>query len=122
MVSGLVKECRTGKGSEILLPQKGKSIGNCPACGSEVVERNKGWFCSNPECHFIIWKENHYFRKIGRGMTPQIAEQLVKKGKVFLNGCVSARTGKFYDATVVMHTKSDGSPTYEMRFPDSKQM
>lgn len=122
MVSGLVKECRIGKGSEILLPQKGKSIGNCPACGSEVVERNKGWFCSNPECHFMIWKENHYFRKIGRGMTPQIAEQLVKKGKVFLSGCVSARTGKFYDATVVMHTKSDGSPTYEMRFPDSKQM
>ena len=62
------------------------------------------------------------FQKNWQGDDTADCRAACEKGKVFLSGCVSARTGKFYDATVVMHTKSDGSPTYEMRFPDSKQM
>lgn len=116
MISGLVKNYELVKGAEILLPAKGAVIGNCPVCGSEIVERPKGWFCSNQSCQFSLWKDNNYFKKLGKQLTPKLAEELVKKGKARLNGCKSARTGRKYDATVVMNTDADGRPAFELRF------
>lgn len=116
MISGLVKNYELVKGAEILLPTKGAVIGNCPVCGSEITERPKGWFCSNQSCHFSLWKDNNYFKKLGKQLTPKLAEELVKKGKARLAGCKSARTGRKYDATVVMNTDADGRPAFELRF------
>ncbi len=99
-VVGLVKRYEVVKGADVLLKPKGKSIGNCPSCGSEVAEMQKGWFCSGEFCKFAIWKDNNYFKKIGKKMTADIAEKLVKSGKVSLKGCKSARTGKTYNAIV----------------------
>ena len=36
---------------------KSKIIGVCPNCGKPVVEREKGWFCENRECRFVLWKD-----------------------------------------------------------------
>lgn len=119
MISSLVKNYELVKGAEILLPAKGAVIGNCPVCGSEIVERPKGWFCSNQSCHFSLWKDNNYFKKLGKQLTPKLAEELVKKGKARLNGCKSARTGRKYDATVVMNTDANGRPVFELRFDQS---
>lgn len=116
MISSLVKNYELVKGAEILLPAKGAVIGNCPVCGSEITERPKGWFCSNQSCHFSLWKDNNYFKKLGKQLTPKLAEELVKKGKARLIGCKSARTGRKYDATVVMNTDADGRPAFELRF------
>lgn len=116
MISGLVKNYELVKGAEILLPAKGTVIGNCPVCGSEITERPKGWFCCNQNCHFSLWKDNNYFKKLGKQLTPKLAEDLVKKGKARLIGCKSARTGRKYDATVVMNTDADGRPAFELRF------
>lgn len=119
MISGLVKNYALVKGAEILLPTKGAVIGNCPVCGSEITERPKGWFCSNQSCHFSLWKDNNYFKKLGKQLTPKLAEELVKKGKARLIGCKSARTGRKYDATVVMNTDANGRPVFELRFDQS---
>lgn len=119
MISGLVKNYEMVKGAEILLPAKGAVLGNCPACGCEVMERQKGWFCSNQSCQFSLWKDNNYFKKLGKQLTPKLAEELVKKGKARLIGCKSARTGRKYDATVVMNTDEDGKPIFELRFDQS---
>lgn len=116
MISSLVKNYELVKGAEILLPAKGAVIGNCPVCGSEIVERPKGWFCSNQSCHFSLWKDNNYFKKLGKQLTSKLAEELIKKGKARLIGCKSARTGRKYDATVVMNTDADRKPTFELRF------
>lgn len=116
MISGLVKNYELVKGAEILLPAKGTVIGNCPVCGSEITERPKGWFCCNQNCHFSLWMDNNYFKKLGKQLTPKLAEDLVKKGKARLIGCKSARTGRKYDATVVMNTDADGRPAFELRF------
>lgn len=116
MISGLVKNYEMVKGAEILLPAKGTVLGNCPVCGSEVTERQKGWFCSNQSCQFSLWKDNNYFKKLGKQLTPKLAEELVKKGKARLIGCKSARTGKKYDATVVMNTDEAGKPVFELCF------
>lgn len=119
MISSLVKNYELVKGAEILLPTKGTVIGNCPVCGSEITERPKGWFCSNQSCHFSLWKDNNYFKKLGKQLTPKLAEELVKKGKARLTGCKSTRTGRKYDATVVMNTDANGRPEFELRFDQS---
>ena len=116
MVSDLVKNSKPVPGAEILIPAAGKVIGNCPACGSPVAEKQRSWSCTDRTCKFAIWKDNNYFKKLGKTMTAQLAEKLVKEGKVSLKGCHSAKTGKSYDATVVMTTDEKGSPVYKLQF------
>ena len=92
MISDLVKNYEAVKGANVFMRPDGKIIGTCPACGGEVMERAKGWFCTSKSCKFALWKDNNYFKKIGKTMTPGIAEQLVKKGQVKLKGCHSQET------------------------------
>ena len=54
MVSSLVNTTEAVKGANALM--KNKVIGACPNCGTNVVEREKGWFCENRECRFALWK------------------------------------------------------------------
>ena len=116
MISDLVKNYEAVKGANVFMRPDGKIIGTCPACGGEVMERAKGWFCTSKSCKFALWKDNNYFKKIGKTMTPGIAEQLVKKGQVKLKGCHSQETGKTYDAILVMKADSDGRAVFSMCF------
>ncbi len=116
MITDLVKRYEVIKGADVLMKPKGNSIGNCPACGDAVMENHKGWFCNNNDCRFGIWKDNKYFTKIGKQMTPRIAEKLVKEGKVSLKGCVSAKTGRKYNAIVSVVPKEDGTAEFQMSF------
>ena len=113
MISDLVKNYEAVKGANVFMRPDGKIIGTCPACGGEVMERAKGWFCTSKSCKFALWKDNNYFKKIGKTMTPGIAEQLVKKGQVKLKGCHSQET---YDAILVMKADSDGRAVFSMCF------
>lgn len=116
MISDLVKNYEAVKGANVFMRPDGKIIGTCPACGGEVMERAKGWFCTNKSCKFALWKDNNYFKKIGKTMTPGIAEQLMKKGQAKLKGCHSQKTGKTYDAILVMKADSNGRAVFSMCF------
>ncbi len=116
MVSDLVKNTERVQGADTLLPPKGTVIGHCPACSVDVLERQKGYFCSNKECHFALWKENRYFDSIGKKLTSSIAEKLLTDGKVKLKGCKSAKTGKSFDATLILSTSEDGKAQFSMEF------
>lgn len=115
MVSDMVKNYEVVKGAEILMPNK-NVIGFCPHCGSEVVERQKGWFCSNKECRFVLWRDNTYFKKIGKHLTPQIADKLVREGRARLKDCVSQKIGKSYNATLVLSTAENGRAQFTLEF------
>ena len=54
MFSGLVKTYEAVKGAYVLMQPKRKVIGSCPACGSDVCETAKGWFCRNKGCRFAV--------------------------------------------------------------------
>lgn len=116
MIIALVGTYEAVKGADVFLSPKGKVIGNCPACGCEVSEQRKGWFCSSKSCQFSIWKDNNYFKRIHVKMTPSLAERLVKHGYAILSGCQSERTGKFFDCKVVMTTEDSGRPVYQLEF------
>lgn len=64
MISSLVNTTEAVKGANMLM--KNKVAGVCPNCGKSVVEREKGWFCENRECRFALWKDNAYFKRLGK--------------------------------------------------------
>ncbi|MCD7920573.1 MAG: DNA topoisomerase 3 [Clostridiales bacterium] len=115
MMETMVNTYEVVKGADTLMSNV-KVIGNCPHCGAEVVEREKGWFCANRECRFVLWKDNAYFQKIGKHMTAQIAKKLVRDGRVRLKDCKSQRTGKTYNASLLLSTEADGRAKFTMEF------
>ena len=53
-------------------------VGTCPHCGSEVAEREKGFFCASRECRFVIWKDNAFFNRLGKHPTRQVVDKLLR--------------------------------------------
>ena len=91
-------------------------VGTCPHCGSEVAEREKGWFCTSRECRFVIWKDNAFFTRLGKRPTRQVVDKLLRDGRARLKDCKSQRTGKTYNASVLMTTEADGRAKYSLEF------
>ena len=91
-------------------------VGTCPHCGSDVAEREKGFFCSNRECRFVIWKDNAFFTRLGKRPTRQVVDKLLRDGRARLKDCKSQRTGKTYNASVLMTTEADGRAKFSMEF------
>ena len=91
-------------------------VGTCPHCGSDVAEREKGWFCTSRECRFVIWKDNAFFTRLGKRPTRQVVDKLLRDGRARLKDCKSQRTGKTYNASVLMTTEADGRAKFSLEF------
>ena len=120
MVSGLVKTYEAVKGADVLMQPERKVIGSCPACGSDVCETAKGWFCRDKGCRFALWKENRFFQTLGKQMTEELAKQLVNQGKARLTHCYSKKSGRYYDTTVHVETGEDGAAAFKLEFGGKK--
>ena len=116
MVSGLVKTYEAVKGADVLMQPERKVIGSCPACGSDVCETAKGWFCRDKSCKFALWKENRFFQTLGKQMTEELAKQLVNQGKARLTHCYSRKSNRYYDTTVYVETGEDGAAAFKLEF------
>ena len=113
MISSLVNTTEAVKGASALM--KNKVIGVCPNCGKSVVEREKGWFCENRECRFVLWKDNAFFKRLGKRMDAHVADKLLRDGRVRLKDCKSSK-GKTYNATVLLSTEADGRSKFSLEF------
>ena len=113
MISSLVKTTEAAKGANALM--KNKIIGICPNCGKPVVEREKGWFCENRECRFVLWKDNAFFKRLGKRLDGRMADKLLRDGRVRLKDCKSAKD-KTYNATVLLGTEADGRSKFSLEF------
>ena len=91
-------------------------VGTCPHCGLDVAEREKGWFCTSRECRFVIWKDNAFFNRLGKRPTRQVVDKLLRDGRARLKDCKSQRTGKTYNATVLLTTEADGRAKLSLEF------
>ena len=116
MVASLVQTSEAVKGASMLMKNNGKIVGVCPHCGAEVAEREKGWFCSNRECRFVIWKDNAFFKRLGKHVSANLVDKLLRDGRARLKDCKSQRTGKTYNATVQMTTEADGRAQFSLEF------
>ena len=113
MISSLVNTTEAVKGASALM--KNKVIGICPNCGKSVVEREKGWFCENRECRFVLWKDNAFFKRLGKRLDGRMADKLLRDGRVRLKDCKSAK-GKTYNATVLLSCEADGRSKFSLEF------
>ena len=113
MISSLVTTTEARKGANALM--KNKIVGVCPNCGANVVEREKGWFCENRECRFVLWKDNAFFKRLGKRLDAHAADKLLRDGRVRLKGCKSAK-GKTYNATVLLSCEADGRSKFSLEF------
>ena len=113
MISSLVTTTEAAKGANALM--KNKIIGVCPNCGKPVVEREKGWFCENRECRFVLWKDNAFLKRLGKRMDAHVADKLLRDGRVRLKDCKSAK-GKTYNAIVLLSCEADGRSKFSLEF------
>ena len=102
MLRELIQTYEVVPGAEVLFPSGKEVIGKCPRCGATVSETPKGFFCENRTCTFAMWKNSKFFSAKKKNLTPTIAAALLTDGKVLLKGCHSEKTGKTYDAVVLL--------------------
>ena len=115
MVSDLVKTYSVIKGAEVLFPSGRDVIGKCPRCGGDVTESKKGFFCESNDCRFGLWRDNKFLTGKKITLTKKMTATLLKDGKIPVKGIFSEKTGKSYDATLVM--TDDGAKTiYSLDF------
>lgn len=102
MLTDLVADYRPVSGADILFPSAEKTVGKCPRCGRPVIERSKGYFCTNKDCKFVLWRDSRFFTLKQKTLDKKTAQLLLEKGRAPLKGCVSSKTGNVYDAAVVL--------------------
>ena len=102
MLRELIQTYKAVPGADVLFPPDREIIGKCPRCGNNVTESKKGFFCEDRACGFALWKNSKFFSAKKKQLTKSVAAALIKDGRVKLTGCWSEKTGRTYDATVVL--------------------
>lgn len=115
-----VRAAKPAPDAERLFPAWKNVIGICPHCGSPVVETERGYFCDQRACRFALWKDNRYFASLGKSLTLEMAMALITDGRVPLRDLRSRKTGKTYDATVLLTMDEQGNVRYSLAFPPKK--
>ena len=120
MVRKLVRHGCPVPESSVLFAEETKSIGVCPRCGNMVVERPKGFLCSNRDCRFALWRQNPFFAAKKKELTAAIASTLLKEGRVYVKGLYSPKTGKTYDAAIVLDDSVGQFVNFKLEFPQKR--
>ena len=102
MLQELVGTYQVIKGTEYLFTPPREVVGKCPRCGGEVAEMQKGFFCQDKSCKFAIWKNSKWWAMKRKQPTKAIVTALLKDGRARVTGLYSEKSGKTYDATVVL--------------------
>jgi DNA topoisomerase III len=82
------------------------NLGPCPVCGRPVMENRRGFSCwskDDPGCGFVIWKE-----KSGKTLTPQIAKELMEKGRTKKPIAFKSRAGRTFRAKLKLEQNEEG--------------
>lgn len=117
MVRGLVNNNQPIQDARVLFPDSSrKSIGICPRCGSQVMESHKGFLCANRDCRFALWKNDRFFTAKHKELTVAMATALLKEGCVMVKGLYSEKTGKTYDAKVILDDTGDQFVNFKLKF------
>ena len=115
LVSSLVRECAPVEGAETLFPSGRPVVGKCPRCGADVTESKNGYFCERRSCKFGLWRDNRFLTAKKISLTKKMASSLLADGRTYASGIYSEKTGKTYDAFIVL--EDDGTKSsYRLEF------
>lgn len=118
MTGALVRTYEPDKSA--VFPSGREVVGVCPRCGGHVTESKKSFSCENRACGFVLWKDNRFFAAKKKELTRKIAAALLKDGRAELPGCHSEKTGKTYDAVVVLDDTGGQYVGFKLEFSDKK--
>ena len=102
MVSELVSSYLPVSGAEVLFPSSRSVVGKCPRCGGNVTESKQGYFCESNNCRFGIWHDNRFLTGKHISLNKKMMTDLLKDGKTFVSGIYSEKTGKSFDAYLLL--------------------
>lgn len=85
-----------------------------------MYEGKKGFFCENRDCSFALWKDNKFFTGKKKTLTKTVAAALLKEGRVSMSGLYSEKTGRTYDAVVVLDDTGGKYVNFKLEFPVKK--
>ena len=85
-----------------------------------MYEGKKGFFCENLDCAFALWKDNKFFTGKKKTLTKTVAAALLKEGRVSMSGLYSEKTGRTYDAVVVLDDTGGKYVNFNLEFPAKK--
>ncbi len=97
-----------------------EAVGTCPRCGASVYEGQKGFFCENRDCAFALWKDNRFFSSKKKSITKTVAAALLKEDRISMSGLYSEKTGRTYDAVVVLDDTGGKYVNFKLEFPQKK--
>ena len=83
-VEDIKKDTAMLKNFKVELPEGTESIGKCPVCGNDIIEGEKGFGCTNWKngCKYTIWKNDKFIESMGKKVTKEMVNLLLKNGKV----------------------------------------
>jgi len=102
MVNELTRTYSIIKGAEVLFPSGRDVIGKCPRCGGDVTESKHGYFCERNECRFGLWRDNRFLADKRITLTKPMVTSLLRDGRVTVKGIFSEKTGRSYDAILIL--------------------
>ena len=115
MVAALVRDTAPVDGAEVLFPSGRPVVGKCPRCGAEVTESKNGYFCERRSCKFGLWRDNRFLAAKKISLTKKMASSLLTQGRAYASGVYSEKTGKTYDAFILL--EDDGArSSYKLDF------
>ena len=124
-IADLLKEmCQTGKpvaNMEQYFPTKRQRLGSCPVCGAPVAVYPRGYFCENRICPFAIWRDNRFFTAKKKNITKELVSTLLEKKQADMTGLYSEKTGKLYNARVLLETDQEGHARFRREYPRREQ-
>ena len=101
VVSKKSTSSKTSKSSDDIL-------GKCPACGGDVRESQKGFFCTNySNCKYGIFKEDKYLQLFKKKPNKTMVKSLLKNGEAKVKS-LTGKDGNKFDALLKYEKNSNG--------------
>ncbi|WP_419750160.1 DNA topoisomerase [Terrisporobacter petrolearius] len=95
-------DTKTSKSSE------NTSLGKCPVCDGDVMESEKGFFCTNyNNCKYGIFKDDKYLQLFKKKPTKTMVKSLLKKGEAKVKSMTS-KDGNKFDAILKYEKNNNG--------------
>ena len=114
-VDDIKKDTAMLKNFKVELPEGTESIGKCPVCGNDIIEGEKGFGCTNWKngCRYTIWKNDKFIESMGKKVTKEMVELLLKNGKVGFRN-LKSKKGTLFSA-YLRYEKDDKTGYYNWK-------
>lgn len=84
------------------------SLGKCPVCGSDVVETEKGFLCTNYQtCKYGIFKDDKYLALYKKKPNKTMVKSILKKGEAKVKS-LTDKNGNKFDAILAYQKNQNG--------------